>query len=103
MQNAHKGHPAPDRHGGGGSQSSPSRTASTVTQGHRTRNGTKTALDYSYGSQSEIWWQCPTFKSHVWRARIASRTSMLTGCSLCARLAGKGRRVRADAEDNAVA
>lgn len=42
-------------------------------------------------------------KGHVWRSRIASGTHMATGCPPCARLEGRGGRVRADAEANAVA
>lgn len=70
---------------------------------HPTRNGTKTPADFTYGSHFEGWWQCPRFKGHAWRARISSRTSMFSGCSLCARLSGKGGRLRHDAEANAVA
>ncbi len=72
-------------------------------QWHPTRNGTKTPSDFTFGSHYEAWWQCPKHKSHVWRSRISSRTSMVTGCPLCARLEGRGGRVRPDAEMNAVA
>lgn len=71
-------------------------------QWHPKRNA-KTPEDYTYGSHHEAWWQCSIYKTHVWKARISSRTSMLSGCSLCARLAGKGGALRADAEANAVA
>jgi hypothetical protein len=65
---------------------------------HPTRNGTKTPADYTYGSHAEVWWQCPKYKSHVWRAHIASPTAMLTGCSLCPQAEGRrGRGPRADA------
>lgn len=50
---------------------------------HPTRNGKKVPADYNFGSHYEAWWQCSRFKGHVWRARISSRTSMLSGCSLC--------------------
>ena len=63
-------------------------------QWHPTKNGTKTPADFTYGSHQEIWWQCPKFKGHVWRARISSRTSQVSGCSICG-----GTRVRADAID----
>ena len=43
----------------------------------------------------------PLLGSHVWRARIASRTSMVAGCPHCARTAGKGGRIRQDALDAA--
>jgi Probable Zinc-ribbon domain len=70
-------------------------------QWHPERNGTKTPADFTYGSHFEAWWQCPKRKSHVWRARIASRTSMVAGCPHCARTAGKGGRIRQDALDAA--
>jgi hypothetical protein len=66
-------------------------------QWHPERNGTKTPGDFTYGSHFEAWWQCPKIKSHLWRARIASRTSMLAGCPLCSRAVLKRGRVRADA------
>lgn len=72
-------------------------------QWHPARNGTKTPADFTYGSHFEAWWQCSKFRSHVWRARISSRTSQVAGCSLCARLEGRGGQVRHDAEANAVA
>jgi Probable Zinc-ribbon domain len=61
-------------------------------QWHLTRNRKKQPSDFTYGSRYEAWWQCPRFKSHVWRARISSRTAQITGCSLCG-----GGRPRADA------
>lgn len=72
-------------------------------QWHTTRNGAKTPADFSFGSHHEVWWQCPTYKSHVWRARISSRTSMQAGCSLCAAIKRPGGSRRADAEANAIA
>ena len=63
-------------------------------QWHPDRNGNKKPDDYTYGSHYEAWWQCKRFRGHVWRARISSRTSMLSGCSLCHTGA-----VRADAID----
>jgi hypothetical protein len=59
---------------------------------HLTRNGTKTPADFTYGSHHEAWWQCPRYATHVWRARIASRTVMLAGCPSCALAEGKGAR-----------
>lgn len=72
-------------------------------QWHPTRNGDRRPDEVSFGSHHEAWWQCPAHKGHVWRSRVASRTSMVTGCPLCGRLRGKGGRPRADAEANAVA
>jgi hypothetical protein len=68
-------------------------------QWHPERNGAKTPADFTYGSHFEDWWQCPKRKSHLWRARISSRTSMMSGCPLCARSAGKGGHLRPDAVD----
>ena len=59
---------------------------------HPARNGTKTPADFTYGSHEEAWWQCPRFRTHVWRARIGSRTVMLAGCPSCAISVGKGAR-----------
>ena len=68
------------------------RTHPTIAaQWHPTRNGNKQPIDVTYGSGKDAWWQCPTYKSHVWRARIASRTSGMTGCPDCFRLAQKGQ------------
>lgn len=72
-------------------------------QWHPTRNGGKTPADFSFGSHYEAWWQCSRHKSHVWRARISSRTSMLAGCPLCASTKRPDGIVRRDAEANAVA
>jgi hypothetical protein len=63
-------------------------------QWHATKNK-KTPDDYTHASHFEAWWQCPLFKTHVWKARIASRTTMLAGCPACARKAGKGGRAKA--------
>ncbi|MFS8084869.1 MAG: zinc-ribbon domain-containing protein, partial [Acidobacteriota bacterium] len=82
----------------------PSETLATshpdiAVQWHSERNGDKTARDFSYGSHFEAWWQCPKRKSHIWRCRIASRTSMMSGCPMCSRAAKRGGRMRLDAED----
>jgi hypothetical protein len=53
---------------------------------HPTRNGAKTPLDFTFGSHFEAWWQCPDYKTHVYQARISSRTSMMSGCQKCAGL-----------------
>lgn len=63
----------------------------------------KTPADFSFGSHHEAWWQCPVYKCHVRRARIASRTSMQAGCSLCASMKRTGGIKRADAEAHAIA
>lgn len=72
-------------------------------QWHPTRNGAKTPGDVTYGSKFEAWWQCPTYEGHVWRARVSSRASMHSGCSLCAAMKRPGGVRRRDAESDAVA
>jgi hypothetical protein len=79
------------------SEAFPTTHPDIAAQWHPTRNGTRSPSDFTYGSHNEAWWQCPRFKTHVWRARIASRTSMLAGCPHCAQLAGKGGHLKADA------
>jgi hypothetical protein len=60
---------------------------------HPTRNNEITPWDKTWGSHFEAWWTCPTgFKTHDYQSRIASRTTMLTGCPTCALRAGKGAR-----------
>ncbi len=68
-------------------------------QWHPTRNGTKLPSDFTYGSHFEAWWQCPVYKSHVWRTRISSRTSMLANCPQCYELAQRGVRLPAPRQD----
>jgi hypothetical protein len=50
---------------------------------HPTRNGLNRPEHYTFGSHHEAWWQCPTYKTHVYQARISSRTSMRSGCQKC--------------------
>jgi hypothetical protein len=50
---------------------------------HPTRNGQNRTEHYTFGSHHEAWWQCPTYKTHVYQARISSRTSMRSGCQKC--------------------
>ena len=47
---------------------------------HPTKNGDKTPADFTYGSGFYAWWQCPNAASHVYRARISSRTSTFSAC-----------------------
>lgn len=82
-----------------GKQVAPSDSIATThpdiaAQWHPTKNGTHRPQDLTYGSHFEAIWQCPRYKTHVYPARISSRTSMLSGCPGCARLAGKGGRAR---------
>lgn len=50
---------------------------------HPTRNRDKRPEHFTFGSHFEAWWQCPIYKTHVYQARISSRTSMLSGCRRC--------------------
>lgn len=65
---------------------------------HPTRNRDKRPERFTFGSHFEAWWQCPTYKTHVYQARISSRTSMMSGCRKCSdlrRRKKKPRRLRA--------
>ncbi len=54
-------------------------------QWHPTKNkGLKPAMFTESSSRAKIWWQCSTDSSHVWLARISSRTHTGTGCPTCA-------------------
>jgi len=81
----------------------PIRTYPTVAaQWHPTRNGNKLSTDFTYGSGKDAWWQCPTYKSHVWRARISSRTLGKAGCPDCFRLTQKGQSAETKPESKTV-
>jgi len=47
-------------------------------------NYRKLPEEYSYGSDAQLWWQCPHFPVHVYPARISSCTTSGTGCPSCA-------------------
>ena len=61
---------------------------------HPTKNGEKTPEHFTFGSHFEAWWQCPIYKTHLYRARISSRTSMLSGCRKCADLRRRNKKPR---------
>jgi hypothetical protein len=66
---------------------------------HPTRNNGREPSEFTYGSEFEAIWQCPKYKTHVWPVSITSRTAKGTGCLACARLAGRGGRLKnADGE-----
>jgi hypothetical protein len=50
---------------------------------HPTRNKDLLPTEVTYGSHREVWWQCPRYKTHAYRTRISSRTSMLVKCTVC--------------------
>lgn len=41
-------------------------------------------FDIAYSSHQEIWWKCDKGFDHVWKSTVNSRTSMKTGCPICA-------------------
>jgi hypothetical protein len=46
----------------------------------------------SHGSHENIWWHCPTYKTHVFLMRVDARCVATYPCSICAEAAGHGRR-----------
>jgi hypothetical protein len=48
-----------------------------ITEWHPTRNRPLTPADVSRTSNTKIWWRCSENKSHVWLARVRTRTSRL--------------------------
>ncbi len=61
---------------------------------HPTRNGEKRPEQFTFGSHHEAWWQCPIYKTHVYRARINSRTSMMSNCGKCANARRRKKKPR---------
>ncbi len=53
-------------------------------QWHPTKNGDLTPANIVAGSGDIAWWLCAVAPDHVWRARIAGRTSKNSGCPACA-------------------
>ena len=53
---------------------------------------TKHPEQVTHGSHDNVWWQCPTYKSHVFLARVDARCLAIYPCSICAEVAGKGGR-----------
>lgn len=54
-----------------------------ASQWHATRNGHLTPKDVVFGSGKKVWWQCPRFTEHAWRASVVQRTSRGTSCPTC--------------------
>src|SRR6266852_2788894 len=52
-------------------------------QWHPTRNAGSSPRYVTWRSSKEVWWKCPRGTDHVWRTRIASRTSRGVGCPCC--------------------
>lgn len=72
---------------------------------HPTRNGRNLPSHFTFGSHHEAWWQCPLYKTHVYQARISSRTSMKSGCKRCGylRRSKNPRRARRDVKTDTTA
>jgi hypothetical protein len=51
---------------------------------HPIKNGRLTPFDVSYSSHQKVWWKCPKGFDHIWQASPNLRTSMKTGCPICA-------------------
>lgn len=51
---------------------------------HPMKNGRLTPFDVPYSAHRKVWWKCPKGFDHVWQATPNSRTSMNTGCPICA-------------------
>ena len=53
-------------------------------QWHPTKNGGVTPDQVVAGTQDMVWWKCAGGRDHEWRAQVASRTRIGTGCPFCA-------------------
>lgn len=51
---------------------------------HPTKNGRLRPERVIAGASRHVWWQCRQNPAHVWRANLSLRTSMGTGCPVCA-------------------
>lgn len=51
---------------------------------HPIKNGELTPFDIPYSSHKKIWWKCEKGFDHIWEATPNLRTSMKTGCPICA-------------------
>lgn len=54
-----------------------------ASQWHGSRNGDLKPTDVVFGSGKRVWWQCPRFTEHAWRASVVQRTSKGTNCPTC--------------------
>ena len=50
---------------------------------HPIKNGNLEPIDFTFGSQKYIWWQCLKHPSHEWKTSIGHRTFDKTGCPFC--------------------
>jgi Probable Zinc-ribbon domain len=51
---------------------------------HPNKNDWLSPADLLPGSNRKVWWRCRQDPSHEWRAVVASRTGLKTGCPACA-------------------
>lgn len=59
-------------------------TGQTLGSGHVAGNPGLDPFTIAAGSQQVVSWQCPNDLSHIWTARIITRTARRTGCPFCA-------------------
>lgn len=52
-------------------------------QWHRSKNGERTPDEFTYGSNEQVWWECPVAPDHVWKGPIKARTKRGMGCPFC--------------------
>ncbi len=50
---------------------------------HVEKNSPLLPINFSPGSNQDVWWQCSKVKSHIYLSMIKSRTGKGTGCSFC--------------------
>jgi hypothetical protein len=65
------------------------RAPGVAAQWHPTKNGKLATAAVHVGSSKSAWWTCEI--GHVWRARIAHRTGLGSGCPTCEILQRRGR------------
>lgn len=51
---------------------------------HVKKNGKLTPADVTAQANRWFWWQCSAKAEHIWKARVANRTSLSSGCPYCA-------------------
>lgn len=49
------------------------------------RNGKLTPSDVAAKSSKVVWWKCKHNHTHIWKCRIASRTTQNIGCPFCSK------------------
>ena len=54
-----------------------------VKQWHSTKNDDLKPEQFTYGSNTKIWWICPNNINHIWLSNITNRTRLNRGCPYC--------------------